>query len=287
MKKITLLLATVFMAVGMNAQVLEESFDDITILPAMGWDMINLSNPIGATDWAQGDETSPFPPYEGTGYISANFNNAGGVGHISNWLITPVITLSDSDIISFYTAAADQSFPDRLEVRLSTEGAGSTNPVDNTDVGSYTTILLEINPDLQPGVYPETWTEFPITISGIGNFVECRLAFRYNVTDSGPSGSNGNFIGIDQLAITSTVGIEDYNINGFNFFYAAQTKDLTISANNAFSHISIYNVLGQDVISKNLSSNTEVINLASLNNGVYIAKATADGQTVTFKVVKR
>lgn len=269
--------------------VFSEGFEDITILPAMDWDMLNLSNPVGTTDWLDGFSGGVFDPYEGVNFIAANYNNAANVGTISNWLVTPVIELDNGYELTFYSRAAGQSFPDRLEFRLSTEGAGTTMPTNESDLGDFSELLLVINPDLEIGVYPEIWTAYTAVISGFESPTDCRIAFRYYVTNSGPNGSNGNYIGIDAFEITSPlVTIEDYNINGFNYFYSSQTQSLNISAVETFKNISIFNVLGQEILAENLSSNNETINMSSVSNGIYIAYVTTvNGETTTFKVVKR
>jgi len=286
MKKITLLMAAMFMAVGMNAQLINEGFEDIATLT--DWDIVNASTAQGSASWFQGGTT--FPAFDGpaTSWIGVNFNSTTGTSTINNFLILPVLTLSDGDEISFYTRTVTGSiFPDRLEVRLSTDGAGSTAPTGPTDVGSYTILLEEINPGLTAGGYPEDWTQFTITLSGIGTDVDSRIAFRYWVTDGGPTGDNSNLIGIDRVVVEEVLSIADSNINGFNYFYSPQTKNLTMNANNAFSNISIFNVLGQEVVAQKLASTNEVVNLSSLKNGVYIANVVANGQTTTFKIVKR
>lgn len=296
MKKITLFtllvsIFTLFSSVKSFSQevVFSEGFEDITILTSMGWDMLNLSNPPGTTDWLDGISGGVFPAHEGVNFIAANFNNTSNVGTISNWLITPVIEVGDDFELKFYTRAADQSFPDRLEFRLSTEGAGSTLPSNESDVGDFTELLLTINPDLNSGVYPEEWTEFTVTVSGVGVPTDSRIAFRYHVTNSGPNGSNGNYIGIDAFEVVSPlVSIEDNTITGFNYYYSSQTQSLNISATETFQSIAIFNVLGQEVVAKNLSSNSETINMSSMSKGIYIAHVTTvNGDTATFKVVKR
>jgi len=105
-----------------------EGFDAITTLPGSGWSLQNLSNPVGTTGWFQGND-AVFPAQAGatTAYIGANFNNTGSVGNISNWLLTPEIGLKNGDVIKFWTRKpTGTDFPDRLEVRMSTNGA-STN----------------------------------------------------------------------------------------------------------------------------------------------------------------
>jgi hypothetical protein len=68
-----------------------------------------------------------------------------------------------------------------------------------TSVGDFTTLLLSVNPDQNATGYPQTWTQYTATLSGIGTPTNGRLAFRYFVTDGGANGTNSNYIGIDTV----------------------------------------------------------------------------------------
>ncbi|MEP0774761.1 MAG: immune inhibitor A, partial [Acidobacteriota bacterium] len=182
-----------------------EGFDDITLLPGLGWYFQNNSSPLGLTDWFQGND-SVFPAHAGapTAYIGANFNNTSGAGTISNWMLTPQLTLANGDTFSFWTRTATGSiWPDRLQVRLSLAGASTNVGSGATDVGDFTTLLLDINPSLTVGGYPEVWTQYTITLSGIPPAASGRIAFRYFVENAGPSGTNSNYIGIDTVEFIS------------------------------------------------------------------------------------
>lgn len=176
-----------------------EGFDDITTLPGAGWSLQNLSNPVGTTGWFQGND-AVFPSQAGatTAYIGANFNNTGSVGNISNWLLTPEIGLKNGDQIKFWTRKpSPDSFADRLQVRMSTAGASTNVGATDASVGDFTTLLLDINPTLTTGVYPTAWTQFTVTISGLGAATTGRIGFRYFVTNGGLNGANSDYIGID------------------------------------------------------------------------------------------
>ncbi|CAM3426128.1 T9SS-dependent choice-of-anchor J family protein [Aequorivita lipolytica] len=191
---------------GPAATLLTEGFDDITTLPGAGYSLVNASDIPGATNWFQGNDVV-FPSQSGgpTSYIGANFNNTSG-SVINNFMITPVLNLENGDEIIFWTRTTTAStFPDRLEVRLDPTGA-NTNPTGPASVGSYTELLLEINPTLVTGVYPDVWTEFTATVSGLTGATDTRVAFRYWVTDGGPAGSNSDYIGIDSLTIEEGTG---------------------------------------------------------------------------------
>jgi hypothetical protein len=185
-----------------SASDLAEGFGDITLT---GWQKLNLSTPVGTTGgWFQG-ASGIFPAHSGApeSYIAANYHNVAGANTISNWLITPMkSTLTTTDTLSFWTrTAGDGAFPDRLEVRVSTNG--SCNPgATNASVGDFSTLLTSVNPTLAPVGYPSSWTEVTTALTGISGTATGCLAFRYFVTDSGPSGTNGDYIGIDTMTYT-------------------------------------------------------------------------------------
>lgn len=161
-----------------------EGFDNIATLP--GWQTQNNSAPVGSTGWFQGN-AGVFSAFSGApdSYIAANFNNAGFGGNIDNWLLAPIVTLNNGDVFSFYTQGAgtiDGGFADRLNVYLNTAG------------GLGGALLLSINPVLDPFGYPDVWTQYTITVSGLGGPTLGRLEFNYNVTDTSV---NGDYIGID------------------------------------------------------------------------------------------
>ncbi|MCW3102854.1 MAG: hypothetical protein JWO09_1294 [Bacteroidetes bacterium] len=197
-------------AISTKAQTFTENFDDITTLAANGWVMTNASAAVGSTNWFQGTSVAgggPFDAYNGAAnaYIGANYNNTGSTGTISNWLITPTRTLRNGDVITFYTRkVAPDSYADRLEVRMSTNGS-STVVGTGTAVGDYTTLMLSINPTLVLGVYPTTWTLYTVTISGLPAPTSGRIAFRYYVTGAGFSGTSSDYIGIDNVVYTPYV----------------------------------------------------------------------------------
>src|SRR5262249_50238580 len=128
-KQLIVLAVLVLFAAPAYADVIVENFNNVAALGAAGWVMTNNSSPVGTTRWFQGNP-AVFPSQQGApnAYIAANFLNAGAGGNISNWLLTPVTSLTNGDTISFYTRS-DGIFADRLELRFSTSGA-------STDVGA-------------------------------------------------------------------------------------------------------------------------------------------------------
>jgi hypothetical protein len=193
------------------AQAFTENFDDITLLTGNGWFMQNNGTPIGVIpSWVQGDNANTFPAYNGAGnaYIAGSFNTVAGNNTVSLWLLTPNRTFRNGDVLTFYTrkmAPPATDYPDRLQVRLSTNGASTNVGTGGAGIGDFTTLLTEINATQTVGGYPYAWTQYTITISGLPAPTSGRVAFRYYVTGGGPSGSASDYIGIDNVVYTPYV----------------------------------------------------------------------------------
>jgi hypothetical protein len=171
-----------------------------------GWAVTNASNPIGVNTagWNSIPNATVWAAHSGVGQALANFNATSEVGTISAWLFSPVDTIQNGDTLKFWTrTGAGSIYPDRMQVRLSTNGASTNIGANEFSVGDFSTLLLDINPTLSGGGYPEGWTQFSITISGLGGPVSGRFAFRYFVEDGGPLGNNSNIIGLDDVEFTS------------------------------------------------------------------------------------
>ena len=218
----------VLMAGMANATVLlSENFDDVSLLPGAGWAIVNNSNPLGTSDWFQGNGAI-FPAHQGAddSYVAANYLSADPLGgNVSDWLLLPTLGLQNGDTLTFYTRTeAGSIFPDRLEVRLSTNG--SSTDVGNTDasVGDFGALLLTINPTLALGGYPEDWTAFSVVLSGLSGTTDGRLAFRYFVPDTT---TNANYIGIDTLTIERAAAAPEPSSVLLLLFAAATARSLS------------------------------------------------------------
>ena len=188
---------------------LTEGLNDITTLLPNEWVVKNNSQ-VGAghTDWFQGNSTV-FPSQSGTpdSYIGANYNNTVGADTISNWLVTPLLTLQNGAQLSFWTRTVTiPQKPDRLQVRMSTNGTSQDVGYHPMDVGDFATLLLDINPTYTLTGYPVVWTQFSVTITGLGGPTAGRLAFRYFVENGGADGANSDYIGIDTLQYNGACG---------------------------------------------------------------------------------
>jgi len=216
-----------------------EEFNNVGDLTSKGWVFANKSNPVGETGWRQGRYESAnmaqykflgpvtylgFPAYSAdkypTDFVSCDVTAVNDFGKISAWLVSPSVPMKNGDQIIFYTrATSDLQYPvytkDRMQVRANfTDG---TVNLPDTGIGNFTTLLLDINPTYKfndpatgPGGYPQAWTKYTITLSGLpaAGASKARFAFRYLGEDAGlAGGATGNnfptIVGVDSLAFRS------------------------------------------------------------------------------------
>ncbi len=208
-----LALAAAVVAPAARAQQLVEGFANVPALFGAGWVQVNNSSPAPDEATSLKGFDQGFAPYFAAqagaageyAQVSWRSTTSLGTGTISNWLITPVLNLSNGVQVTFYTRTFSSPHADRLQVRMSTNGASTNVGTLATDVGDFSTLLLDINPTLVAAGFPAAWTQQTVTLSGIASPTAGRLAFRYFVTGAGAGNgpnANGNYVGIDSLNVT-------------------------------------------------------------------------------------
>ena len=83
---------------------------------------------------------------------------------------------------------------------------------------------------------------------------------------------------------TLTVG--DQYFKDFIYFVDANSQ-LNLRANAPMENLQLVNIIGQEVISQKLANSNEIINISSLKSGIYIASISINGNTQSFKIVKK
>jgi hypothetical protein len=203
-----------------------ESFDDAKAAEKEGWTFINNSIDLGATQWSN-PSVPPFNAFASltgqAGYLWADYKStSSAAGIISNWAVSPILTIQNGDKISFYTRSElyyfnkdSTDFGNRLQVRMNPKNTG-VNTGSGESYGDFNVLLLDINPtyleflytpfvNRDPDArlaYPHRWTKFEAVVKDLSNPVEGRFAFRYFVEDAGNNGRSTS-IGIDEVKYES------------------------------------------------------------------------------------
>ena len=105
----------------------------------------------------------------------------------------------------------------------------------------------------------------------------------YYIYVSGFGGFSGEYIlnvAAEQLAINDNI------IEGFSYYPNPSTGTINLSAIYNIEKVTIYNLLGQKVIDKNINATSSILNIASLNTGAYLMQVTSEGKKAIYKILK-
>lgn len=258
-----------------------------------------FQNPFNAAPVAVG-ANSPVPNGQAGGansFALVNFacttSTATTGATLSNWLISPVITIDNGDVVTFYTrigkntTANNASFADRLQLRMSENGDFTANPSTGpNDVGDFSEVLVDVNPNLDLTSYPSTWTQYTYSVNGLNAATAVKFAFRYFVTDGGPQGNNSDIIGLDSFSIDRALSTDTFFRS--NFAVSPNPANDVLNIANA-SNIDVNGIQITDIngrIVREVKGMTNQINVSELNAGVYFLKIATTQGTGTTKIIK-
>mgnify|MGYP000005817058 CR=1 FL=1 len=294
MKKITLM-AAMFAALAMNAQttIFEDDFEaydnfliadvgdwtlvDLDLLPTYGFNGVTFLNsgytgsfivfnslatdppldPSADSDWSAYSGEKAMTSFAAVPDGTTNANN--------DWLISPMVTLGTSgNMVSFMAKAADNTY--------STETFNVGISTIDTDPANFTMIAT--------GLVPQAidWEEFTFNLDTYAG-QDVYIAINH-------VGADQFGFQVDDFNVTADVlSVGDQNFADFKYYVA--NNQLNLSASTSMEKVALYNVVGQQVIAKNLANTSETINLSELQAGIYLATVSIDGNSKTFKIVKK
>lgn len=90
-----------------------------------------------------------------------------------------------------------------------------------------------------------------------------------------------------KIATNQTLSSQDFISESFKASPNPVKDVLNLSYASEMSSVSIYNMLGQEVMIKQLNSAQTQVDMSQLPSGNYIVKVAADGLTKSFKIVKQ
>ncbi len=282
MKKITLL-AAVFAAFTMNAQIFFDDFNGETLdaITFDKWDSIDNDgdgNFFEVFDSANvGDGVSSL--FTGFGADSDSWE--GSPLTPDNFLVTkdPIdLTNSSSTEISFIVGTY-QTNGNFIDDKYSVYMTASNQISDILAATPIDTRLVSDDVTASAGDGSDSAAMVTIDASAYDGQV-VYLSFRH--FDS----VDINSVLLDDITVDGILGVTDETFNNFNYFVDA-SNNLNLSANSSFENVQIFNILGQQVVSQRLSNTNEVVELSSFNTGIYIVKVSIEGKSKSFKIIKK
>lgn len=282
MKKTTLFILLIAFAFTVNAQVTlwEDNFDSYTPgtnvgedidIPAdyaqydvdtdtYSWGLTQFSN------WNGGQVSVLERIYTGNWIISASFvTNNGTNGNLGIGALTPnnILVLPQMSVPA-----------DALNVNLNyLVGSGSdatffaeTYSVTVTTSNAQVDILAA-TPVLTSTLTSNLGEDITINLDAfVGQ--DIYIAFRHYDTE------DEFILGLDNLSVTydEALSIDDFQASKIKHTFNQTTKILKVEAQNALNAVSVFNILGQEILNQRLNNSIEELDMSKLQTGVYIVK---------------
>jgi len=84
----------------------------------------------------------------------------------------------------------------------------------------------------------------------------------------------------------AALGVASFDASNIRMYPNPTSTVFTIEANNVIENVTLYNVLGQEVLAKTSNSNSVTLDVANLQSGVYVVKTVIGGVVSTSRLVK-
>ena len=140
---------------------------------------------------------------------------------------------------------------------------------------------------VQEPIVLNTWKSVSIPVSyftNLGFNPVTWFQYKFDV----PGGVTPGTVYIDNVYFTSAaLGINQFETGKIKMYPNPASTNLTIENTNTIDSISVYNTLGQEVMSKSVKSSVEILSISELKSGVYIVKVLSAGVTTTQRFIKK
>lgn len=112
-----------------------------------------------------------------------------------------------------------------------------------------------------------------------------KIVFFFDFGTQGDGGPNSTYL-FDDVRFADNLSTSAFAISKVKMYPNPASNQLTIEAHSAIQKVSIYNILGQEVIVRSPKTSSITLQTSSLQKGVYIVKTTIDGAEASSKFIK-
>ena len=98
---------------------------------------------------------------------------------------------------------------------------------------------------------------------------------------------NDAILNFQVSAHSATLSTNSFDVNGFEYFPNPVNDKLSLRAQNNIQNVSVYNILGQEVVRMAPNAISSDVDMTELNNGAYFVKVTINDKIETIKIIKK
>lgn len=160
--------------------------------------------------------------------------------------------------------------------------------VDFAGTNSFVTELhVNINGGSTPQLVANQWVSVDVPITALGGVIAGDLT-RSDIAQVGITTAFVDNVWYDNIYLhkNTVLDVADNKMITAKLFPNPATNILNVQANSRIENVSIFNVVGQEVVSMKSDDELVKVDVSSLNTGVYVVKTTIEGKTSTSKFIK-
>lgn len=162
----------------------------------------------------------------------------------------------------------------------STLGTHTVRVVISTDGGATWSTANVVKTYTGAGTYSNTGQEETVDLTAYSGVIKVGfLATTFGLTPDID-------FHIDDFAVESTLSAPSFNVADFKAYPNPVKNILNLSYTQEMSDVAIFNLVGQQVLSKKVNATEGQIDMSNLSQGTYLVKVTVDNQVKTIKVIK-
>ena len=224
-----------------------------------------IATSTGSTS-TQPEDWAPYEGNQGLYFVSAVTASAPN----NDWMISPEFSMQGvtSPQLTFWAKSITGQWGlERFSIYVN--DVNTSNP----DIANF--IEISQSPYIEA---PTEWTQYQFDLSPWEGYDSLRIAIHYESDDF-------FVLQMDSFKIEGTLGIGDSEINNFEYFYNASTKNLEMTSDETLRKIEIFNILGQKVFQENINSNAHTSSLMNLGTSIYIVNIEGTTGMKSFKLL--
>ncbi|WP_300491675.1 T9SS type A sorting domain-containing protein [Flavobacterium sp.] len=259
---------------------------------------------------------------EGTYAVSVQ-NIITGCSAMASTLLTYSSAVNANATIDDQTITINTTGPGNYQYQIDNEPAQLSNTFENVALGFHSIAVIPVNSSCSPlyltvqvttpsaprGQSTQTFTQGQTLANlvvngqnihwyanasapGLTTTTETRLPLTTVLTHNTTYYASQTINDIespDRLAVTvqlTALSNEDFNLNKLAYYPNPVTNSLTVSNPEAFTGITVSNLLGQIVFDRKVNSTLHEIDFSNLSKGIYMVRVSANDQSKTFKIIK-
>ena len=123
---------------------------------------------------------------------------------------------------------------------------------------------------------PTEWTQYQFDLSAYEG-QSIRIAINY-------VGNDSFVLQMDSFLVEGTLGINDSELTNISYFYNIALKQLELSSIELIKNVKVYNLLGQNILSRDIDETSYILDLSNLETSIYIVKINGISGQKSFKL---